>query len=77
MRNVGRNVILIENSRTGKTHMAIAIGILACEENHRVSFPTAAGLMILDELGYVTFHFAGAELLFQLLATRYETCRET
>ena len=30
-------------------------------------------LLILDELGYVTFDLAGAELLFQLLATRYET----
>jgi DNA replication protein DnaC len=93
-----RNVILIGNSGTGKTHMAIAIGILACEANYRVSFRTAAGLinemvearnenrlsiylrqfkkidlLILDELGYVTFDLAGAELLFQLLATRYET----
>ena len=30
-------------------------------------------LQILDELEYVTFDLAGAELLFQLLATRYET----
>jgi DNA replication protein DnaC len=28
-----RNVILIWNSGTGKTHMAIAVGIRACEEN--------------------------------------------
>ena len=93
-----RNVILIGNSGTGKTHVAIAIGIIACEQNYRVSFRTAAGLinemvearnenrlslylrqfkkidlLILDELGYVTFDLAGAELLFQLLATRYET----
>jgi DNA replication protein DnaC len=93
-----RNVILIGNSGTGKTHLAIATGIIACEENYRVSFRTAAGLinemvearnenllslylrqfkkidlLILDELGYVTFDLAGAELLFQLLATRYET----
>jgi DNA replication protein DnaC len=93
-----RNVILIGNSGTGKTHLAIATGVLACEENYRVAFRTAAGLMnemiearkdnrlsillrqfkktdllILDELGYVTFDLVGAELLFQLLATRYET----
>lgn len=93
-----RNVILIGNSGTGKTHLAIAVGIRACEENFRVSFRTAAGLinemvearnenrlstyirqfkkidlLIIDELGYVTFDQAGAELLFQLLATRYET----
>lgn len=96
--NERRNVILIGNSGTGKTHMAIAIGIHACEENYRVSFKTAAALinemiearnenqlslyirqfkktdlLIIDELGYVTFDLAGAELLFQLLATRYET----
>jgi DNA replication protein DnaC len=93
-----RNVILIGNSGTGKTHLAIATGIIACEENYRVSFRTASclinemvearnenrlsiylrqfkkiDLLILDELGYVTFDLAGAELLFQLLATRYET----
>jgi DNA replication protein DnaC len=93
-----RNVILIGNSGTGKTHLAIAVGIRACEENYRVAFRTAAGLinemvearnenqlsayirqfkkidlLIIDELGYVTFDQAGAELLFQLLATRYET----
>jgi DNA replication protein DnaC len=93
-----RNVILIGNSGTGKTHMAIAIGIQACEQNYRVAFRTAAALinemvearnenrlsiyikqfrkidlLIVDELGYVTFDLVGAELLFQLLATRYET----
>ena len=93
-----QNVILIGNSGTGKTHLAIAVGIRACEENYRVTFRTAAGLinemveaqnenrlsayirqfkkidlLIIDELGYVTFDQAGAELLFQLLATRYET----
>jgi DNA replication protein DnaC len=40
-----RNVILIGNSGTGKTHLAIAVRILACEENYRVSFRTAAGLI--------------------------------
>ena len=30
-------------------------------------------LLILDELGYITFDVEGAELLFHLLATRYET----
>ena len=93
-----RNVILIGNSGTGKTHLAIAVGIRACEENYRVTFRTAAALinemvearndnqlsiyirqfkkidlLIIDELGYVTFDLVGAELLFQLLAARYET----
>ncbi|MDO8842591.1 ATP-binding protein [Methanocalculus sp.] len=88
----------VGNSGTGKTHLAIAIGVLACEQNYRVIFKTTAGLvnelveakqerrltylirqlkrvdlLILDELGYITFDLAGAELLFQMLASRYET----
>ena len=39
------NVIFIGNSGTGKTHMAIATGILACEHNYRVIFKTAACLV--------------------------------
>lgn len=93
-----RNILMIGNSGTGKTHLAIATGIQACEQNFRVLFKTAAGLvnelieakqdrrltyllrqlkrvdlLILDELGYITFDLSGAELLFQLLATRYES----
>jgi DNA replication protein DnaC len=93
-----KNVILVGNSGTGKTHLAIAAGVLACEHNYRVMFRTAAGLvnemiearqdnrlsvlmrqfkkvdlLILDELGYITFDLAGAELVFQLLAARHET----
>jgi DNA replication protein DnaC len=92
-----RNVLLIGNSGTGKTHIAIAAGVLACEQNYRVVFRTAAGLvnemteakrdnrlsillrqfkkvdfLVLDELGYISFDLAGSELLFQLLAARYE-----
>ena len=29
-------------------------------------------LLILDELGYITFDLEGAELLFQILAARHE-----
>jgi DNA replication protein DnaC len=93
-----RNVLLIGNSGTGKTHLAIAAGVRACEQNYRVVFRTAASLvnemiearqdnrlslllrqfkkvdlLILDELGYISFDLAGSELLFQLLAARYET----
>jgi DNA replication protein DnaC len=93
-----RNVILIGNSGTGKTHCAIATGIAACLGDYKVIFRTAAmlvneldeakrlgklswlvkqiqkvDLLIIDELGYVSFDLQAAELLFQLLATRYET----
>jgi len=92
-----RNVILIGNSGTGKTHLAIAAGIAACESGYSVLFRSAAGLIndlkeaknelrlskyekafrkldlvILDELGYISFDEEGAELLFQFLALRYE-----
>jgi len=92
-----RNLILVGNSGTGKTHLAIAAGIAACEKGYSVHFRTAAGiindlkeaknelrlskhekkfrktdLVIIDELGYVSFDAEGAELLFQFLALRYE-----
>lgn len=88
---------MIGNSGTGKTHLAIATGILACEIGYSVFFRTAAGLIndlkeaknehrlsklekrfrkvdlvIIDELGYISFDGEGAELLFQFLALRYE-----
>ncbi len=39
------NVILAGNSGTGKTHLAIALGICACQSKHKVGFYTAAGLV--------------------------------
>ncbi len=88
---------MIGNSGTGKTHLAVATGVCACENNLKVLFKTASclinefleakrlgritlamkqfravDLLILDELGYVTFDIEGSELLFQLLAARHE-----
>lgn len=93
-----KNLILIGNSGTGKTHCAIATGVHACLHGYKVLFRTAAvlineldeakrqgrlsfvikkmklaDLLIIDELGYISFDLQGAELLFQLLAARYET----
>ncbi|MCP4404109.1 MAG: ATP-binding protein [bacterium] len=92
-----RNVILLGNSGTGKTHLATGLGIEACKQGFRTRFVTGCGLanelleareerglsrmmkryagydlLIVDELGYVPFSKAGAELLFQVLAERHE-----
>jgi DNA replication protein DnaC len=91
------NVILAGPIGTGKTHLAIALGIEAARLRRRVLFVRAADavrmlleardarelgrlhrrlqrvdLLILDELGFVPFDRVGGELLFNLLAERYE-----
>lgn len=93
-----RNVIMIGNAGTGKSHGSIATGILAYEKGYPVWFRTASGLinelkesknarqlvqygkkiqkidlLILDEVGYISFDKEGAELLFSHLVMRYET----
>jgi DNA replication protein DnaC len=91
------NCCLVGSAGTGKTHLAIALGLAACRDGLRVRFFTAAALvnrleeaqkqyhldrvltqldrvdlLICDELGYLSFSRAGAELLFQIFADRYE-----
>jgi DNA replication protein DnaC len=91
------NCCLLGGSGTGKTHVAIALGLALCRQGKRVRFATAAGLvtqleeaqqqhrldrlwlqlnrldlLIVDELGYLSFSRTGAELLFQVFADRYE-----
>ena len=91
------NCCLVGSVGTGKTHLAIALGLAACRQGQRVRFFTAANLvtrleeaqkqyqldrflaqldkadlLICDELGYLSFSRAGAELLFQVFADRYE-----
>ena len=39
------NVLLLGNSGTGKTHLALALGLAACQRGHRVRFTTAAALV--------------------------------
>ncbi len=92
-----RNVIFAGPIGTGKTHLAIALGVEIAKMRKRVMFARAADivrelleardarelgrlqrrlasvdLLILDELGFVPFDRAGGELLFNMLADRYE-----
>lgn len=92
-----QNVIFAGPIGTGKTHLAIALGVEAARQRRRVLFTRAADivrtlleardarelgrlqrrlhavdLLVIDELGFVPFERAGGELLFNLLADRYE-----
>ena len=80
----GQNLILAGNPGTGKTHIAIGLGIKACREGFKVLFTSAPtlinklkeckstktlttiqrqfeayDLIILDELGYISFDKEG------------------
>ena len=64
------NVLLLGNSGTGKTHIALALGLAACQQGHRVRFTTAAALVhelieARDEKKLLRFQkqIAGYELL--------------
>ena len=39
------NLLLLGNSGTGKSHIALALGLMACQRGHRVRFITAAALV--------------------------------
>jgi DNA replication protein DnaC len=39
------NVLLMGNSGTGKTHLALALGLSACQRGHRVRFTTTAAMV--------------------------------
>jgi len=91
------NCVLVGPSGVGKTHLANAIGQLACLRGHRVRFVVAADLvndlvaaqakntlhrrlaawaapelLLVDELGYLTFDSRGADLLYQVFNRRYQ-----
>jgi DNA replication protein DnaC len=63
-------VLALGNSGTGKTHVALAIGLAACQKGYRVRFTTAASLVhelmeARDEKRLLRFqkHLASFELL--------------
>lgn len=91
----GQNVILTGSPGTGKSHIAIGLGMEACLAGYRVFFATVPSLInqlkehrsertlrsfelkfekydlvIIDELGYISFDKEGAELLFSHLSLR-------
>lgn len=93
----GDDVVIAGPIGTGKTMLAIALGVEAARHRKRVVFARAADLvreliearderalgrlqqryrrvdlLVCDELGFVPFDRAGGELLFNLLADRYE-----
>jgi DNA replication protein DnaC len=93
------DVVIAGPIGTGKTHLAIALGVEAARRRIPVAFCKAADLvrdlmeardertlsklhrrfkkvplLIVDELGFVPFKRDGGELLFNLLADRYERC---
>ena len=93
----GEDVVIAGPIGTGKTHLAIALGVEAVHRRQRVAFVRAddvvrelveardertlsrlhqrylrVTLLIVDELGFVPFDRAGGELLYNLLADRYD-----
>lgn len=93
----GQNIVQYGNPGTGKTHLAIGLGIEAANAGYSVKFYSVPALinklkelkmqknllsiqkhfenidlMILDELGYISFDREGGELLFSHLSMRTE-----
>lgn len=91
------NVVFMGSVGLGKTHLAVALGLEACQAGHSVLYVAAIqminellvaqkghrlakmmkkyariDLLILDEIGYLPIDKAGADLLYQVLAERYE-----
>lgn len=91
------NVVFVGPSGVGKTHLANALGQLACLRGFRVRFVLAADLvnelvasqarntlsrrlsawaapdlLLIDELGYLSFDARGADLLYQVINRRYQ-----
>ena len=93
-----RNVVLLGPPGVGKTHLAVALAVAACQAAFSIYFTTlddmvrqlrtaeTAGrfarklrtylrpsVLVLDEVGYLPLDRAEANMVFQLVARRYET----
>ena len=68
------NCCLIGNAGTGKTHLAIALGLAACRQGRRVRFFTAAALV--NRLEEARKHYQLERLLTQLDKTDLLICDE-
>jgi DNA replication protein DnaC len=68
------NICLIGHSGTGKTHLAIALGLAACRQGRRVRFFTAAGLV--NRLEEAQKQYQLDRLLEQLNRTELLICDE-
>jgi DNA replication protein DnaC len=91
------NCVFVGPPGVGKTHLANAVGQLACLRGYRVRFVVAADLvndlvagqnrntlhrrlvawsmpelLLIDELGYLSFDARGADLLYQVFNRRYQ-----
>jgi len=91
------NIVFVGPSGVGKTHLANALGQLACLAGFRTRFTLAADLvnelvasqarntlnrrlsawsaydlLLIDELGYLSFDSRGADLLYQVFNKRYQ-----
>jgi DNA replication protein DnaC len=91
------NVCFLGPPGTGKSHLAIALAIKACQAGHRTLFATAQQwvdrlegaqhrnslddelrrldryrLLVIDAIGYLPLERRAANLLFALIARRYE-----
>lgn len=91
------NILFYGNSGVGKSHLAVALGIIAAKKRYMTYFISCHDLimqlnkahsenrleiklkhyakyklLIIDEIGYLPIDKQGANLLFQLIAKRYE-----
>ena len=90
--------VFVGGTGTGKSHLATALGYVACEKGIKVRFTRVIDminvlttaqingtlerklreyvrpdLLLLDELGYLPIDKRGADLMFQVVAARYES----